>query len=137
MQNQALEQTRDSVLRYGESVGCELLNFFVLQQEAQSQSQVLSTDSSYSVTSTGRRVLNKYAPLVLRIIAYACPFVASLLVYGGYAFSRWLQMVAWIAIGSLCAVAYLCRPSKVEEIAIVAIIWYYLVLMLTPAVLLS
>ena len=30
MQNQALEQTRDSVLRYGESVGCELLNFFVL-----------------------------------------------------------------------------------------------------------
>jgi hypothetical protein len=32
MQNQALEQTRDSVLRYGESVGCELLNFFVRQQ---------------------------------------------------------------------------------------------------------
>jgi hypothetical protein len=28
-QNQALEQTRDSVLRYGEFVGCELLNFFV------------------------------------------------------------------------------------------------------------
>ena len=28
-QNQALEQTRDNVLRYGESVGCELLNFFV------------------------------------------------------------------------------------------------------------
>jgi hypothetical protein len=36
--NQALEQTRDSVLRYGESVRCELLNFFVRQQEAQSQS---------------------------------------------------------------------------------------------------
>jgi hypothetical protein len=30
MPNQALEQTRDSVLRYGEVVGCELLNFFVL-----------------------------------------------------------------------------------------------------------
>jgi hypothetical protein len=30
-QNQALEQTRDSVLRYGEVVGCELLNFFVRQ----------------------------------------------------------------------------------------------------------
>jgi hypothetical protein len=30
--NQALEQTRDSVLRYGESVGCELLNFFVRPQ---------------------------------------------------------------------------------------------------------
>jgi hypothetical protein len=29
--NQALEQTRDSVLRYGEVVGCELLNFFVRQ----------------------------------------------------------------------------------------------------------
>ena len=27
--NQALEQTRDSVLRYGELVGRELLNFFV------------------------------------------------------------------------------------------------------------
>jgi hypothetical protein len=37
--NQALEQTRDSVLRYGEVVGCELLNFFVRQQEAQSQSR--------------------------------------------------------------------------------------------------
>jgi hypothetical protein len=29
MPNHALEQTRDSVLRYGEVVGCELLNFFV------------------------------------------------------------------------------------------------------------
>jgi hypothetical protein len=37
--NQALEQTRDSVLRYGEVVGCELLNFFVRRQEAQSQSR--------------------------------------------------------------------------------------------------
>ena len=27
--NQAFEQIRDSVLRYGEVVGCELLNFFV------------------------------------------------------------------------------------------------------------
>jgi hypothetical protein len=39
MPNQALEQTRDSVLRYGEVIGCELLNFFVRQQEAQSQSR--------------------------------------------------------------------------------------------------
>ena len=31
-QNQALEQTRDNVLRYGEVVGCELLNFFVLSR---------------------------------------------------------------------------------------------------------
>jgi len=30
-QNQALEQTRDSVLRYREFVGCELLNFVVRQ----------------------------------------------------------------------------------------------------------
>jgi len=30
-QNQALEQTRDSVLRYREVVGCELLNFAVRQ----------------------------------------------------------------------------------------------------------
>ena len=29
--NQALEQTRDNVLRYGEVVGCELLNFFVIR----------------------------------------------------------------------------------------------------------
>lgn len=27
MSIQALEQTRDSLLRYGEAVGCELLNF--------------------------------------------------------------------------------------------------------------
>ena len=37
MPNQALEQTRDSVLRYGEVVGCELLNAVVRQQEAQSR----------------------------------------------------------------------------------------------------
>jgi len=30
--NQALEQTRDSVIRYGESVGRELLNFFVMRK---------------------------------------------------------------------------------------------------------
>ena len=29
MPNQALEQTRDNVLRYGERVGCELLNLVV------------------------------------------------------------------------------------------------------------
>jgi|GEM_PF-4951827 len=34
MANQALEQTRDSVLRYGEVVGCELLNFFVSRTAA-------------------------------------------------------------------------------------------------------
>jgi hypothetical protein len=33
-QNQALEQTRDNVLRYGEVVGCELLNFFVRAYQA-------------------------------------------------------------------------------------------------------
>jgi len=32
MHNQTLEQTRDSVLRYGGSVGCELLNFFVMRK---------------------------------------------------------------------------------------------------------
>jgi hypothetical protein len=32
-QNQALEQTRDSVLRYGEVVGCELLNLGVRLKE--------------------------------------------------------------------------------------------------------
>ena len=31
--NQTLEQTRDSVLRYGEVIGRELLNFFVRQKE--------------------------------------------------------------------------------------------------------
>ena len=30
--NQALEQTRDGVLRYGEPVGRELLNFAVMQE---------------------------------------------------------------------------------------------------------
>jgi hypothetical protein len=31
MPNQALEQTRDNVLRYGERVGCELLNLVVMR----------------------------------------------------------------------------------------------------------
>jgi hypothetical protein len=52
MPNQALEQTRDSVLRYGESVGCELLNFFVRQQEAQSQSNVDMTPIVMAAIST-------------------------------------------------------------------------------------
>jgi len=34
-QNQALEQTRDSVLRHGEPVGRELLNFFVSRVKAE------------------------------------------------------------------------------------------------------
>jgi hypothetical protein len=38
-QNQALEQTRDSIQRYGEPFGRELLNLVVRQQEAQSQSR--------------------------------------------------------------------------------------------------
>ena len=33
MPNQALEQTRDSVLRYGESIGCELLIAIVSRTE--------------------------------------------------------------------------------------------------------
>jgi hypothetical protein len=37
MPNQALEQTRDNVLRYGEVVGCELLNFFVRLQDARAE----------------------------------------------------------------------------------------------------
>jgi hypothetical protein len=51
MPNQALEQTRDSVLRHGESVGCELLNFFVLQQEAQSQSRVAPSPMSMAIAA--------------------------------------------------------------------------------------
>jgi hypothetical protein len=35
MPNQALEQTRDNVLRYGEVVGCELLNFSVRSQRTE------------------------------------------------------------------------------------------------------
>jgi hypothetical protein len=38
-QNKALQQNRDDVLRYGESIGCDLLKAAVLSQEAQSQSQ--------------------------------------------------------------------------------------------------
>jgi hypothetical protein len=36
-QNQALEQTRDSVLRYGEVVGRELLNFVVLPRDTRAR----------------------------------------------------------------------------------------------------
>jgi hypothetical protein len=50
--NQALEQTRDSVLRYGEVVGCELLNFFVRPREDQSRSQ--EVPSRVGVSPNGR-----------------------------------------------------------------------------------
>ena len=40
MPNQALEQTRDSVLRYGEPVGRELLNFVVLSQRTKNMKPV-------------------------------------------------------------------------------------------------
>jgi hypothetical protein len=62
MPNQALEQTRDSVLRYGGSFGCELLNFFVRQQEAQSQS-----------TEGGRRV--DVSPIALKTRSPPSPAV--------------------------------------------------------------
>jgi hypothetical protein len=39
MPNKALQQNRDNVLRYGESIGCDLLKAAVRQQEAPSQSQ--------------------------------------------------------------------------------------------------
>jgi hypothetical protein len=39
MPNKALQQNRDDVLRYGESIGCDLLKAAVLPREAQSQSQ--------------------------------------------------------------------------------------------------
>ena len=59
--NQALEQTRDSVLRYREPVGRELLNFVVRQQEAQSQSSVGVTtvecvETRWRATFTAERV---------------------------------------------------------------------------------
>jgi hypothetical protein len=37
--NQALEQTRDSVLRYGESVGCEMLVVFAIMFGGRNPSQ--------------------------------------------------------------------------------------------------
>jgi hypothetical protein len=39
MPNKALQQNRGDVLRYGESIGCDLLKAAVRQQEAQSQSR--------------------------------------------------------------------------------------------------
>jgi hypothetical protein len=57
--NQALEQTRDSVLRYGEVVGCELLNFFVRQQEAQSQSMDVPSRVSVTTHTIGRNLVKR------------------------------------------------------------------------------
>jgi hypothetical protein len=39
MPNKALQQNRGDVLRYGESIGCDLLKAAVRSREAQSQSQ--------------------------------------------------------------------------------------------------
>ena len=39
--NQALEQTRDSVLRYGQPVGRELLNLVVRAQDARARARAV------------------------------------------------------------------------------------------------
>jgi hypothetical protein len=44
--NKALQQNRDDVLRYGWSIGCDLLKATVRRQEAQSQSKVLAASSA-------------------------------------------------------------------------------------------
>ena len=91
----------------------------------------------WSVHPAGSHGLGSWVPVLSRLIAYTCPFIAALLVYFGLGLSRCLQVVMWVAMASLCVVAVYCRPSKVEGLAIVLLVSFYLVLLLTPAVLLS
>jgi hypothetical protein len=55
MPNQALEQTRDSVLRHGEAVGCELLNFFVLARRREAEA-ALSPTRGFRIVRASRGV---------------------------------------------------------------------------------
>jgi hypothetical protein len=73
----------------------------------------------WSVHPAGSHGLGSWVPVLSRLIAYACPFIAALLVYFGLGLSRCLQVVMWVAMASLCVVAVYCRPSKVEGLAIV------------------
>jgi len=91
----------------------------------------------WSIDPATRHGLGRWVPVLSRVIAYACPFIAALLVYFGLGLSRCLQVVMWVAMASLCVVAVYCRPSKVEGLAIVLLVGFYLLLLLAPAVLLS
>ena len=93
--------------------------------------------SPCSVDPAERHGPGNWVAVLSRVIAYTCPFIAALLVYFGLGLSRCLQVVMWVAMASLCVVGVYCRPSKVERLAIVLLIGFYLVLLLTPAVLLS
>ena len=67
MPNKALQQNRDDVLRYGESIGCDLLKAAVRQQEAQSQSsEVVASMVVETVLSAFAEIRRSLAsPLVL------------------------------------------------------------------------
>ena len=94
-------------------------------------SEVLGSDSPAPANSAPRYGLSQWAPTLIRVVAYSCPLVAYLCMQCGFALSG----VAFLAVGSLGAVFFFCRVSRVEEIAIIVIICYCLVLLLSPALL--
>ena len=72
--NQALEQTRDSVLRYGEVVGCELLNFFVgnrrkkmIPERIQRYAKLISAQPTAEIEKKAKRLRN-YSWLFLGLL---------------------------------------------------------------------
>jgi hypothetical protein len=84
-----------------------------------------------------QKPIGQVIAVLLRLVAYVGPFIASWLACNGYDHSQAFQAVVYISCGALFAVAFGCRLSRVEEIAIVALMWFYLALLLTPALLLS
>ncbi len=76
MPNQTLEQTRDSVLRYGESIGCELLNFIVRPTEIRYTRCPLATKSLWKAVLMPSRQIRSL-PRIL--IGASRQFVSSVL----------------------------------------------------------
>jgi hypothetical protein len=64
MPNQALEQPRDGVLRYGEVVGCELLNFFVRPHKRSSMTPESAKTTSHQFLRDHDIPINDHLPLL-------------------------------------------------------------------------
>lgn len=69
--------------------------------------------------------------LIIRAIAYSCPVLAPLLASMGL-----FELYGWVALlglASLWAVFLLCGPPKLEQAAFAILSWYYVVLLVMPA----
>ena len=88
--NQALEQTRDSVLRYGESVGRELLNFSVLHVFGDAVVPMdLGIDVHRGLRGAARSAVVGLALAVLPTVVFPSGYLWAPAIVTLFAFSGW------------------------------------------------